>query len=427
MHEPKSILIRPARNILGSLRVPGDKSISHRYAMLAALAKGRSRFDNFAPGADCASTLACVRALGCQVERDESGAVIVDGMGAQLKEADGPLDCGNSGSTMRMLSGILAAQPFASELIGDESLSHRPMKRIIEPLTLMGAEILASSGDRAPLRISGKRLRGIQYRPPVASAQVKTSILFAGLLAEGKTTIEEPARTRDHGEIALRAFGAEVDTARNSASIRGGQELHPLEAYVPGDMSSAAFFMCATAIYPESNLVIDGVLLNPTRSALLDVLAAMGTRTSMVRVEEQHGELVGTITLIPGNGGSVTIEGAQTALLIDELPVLAAIAPYTAGSLEVRDASELRVKECDRLSAVTHNLRAMGAQVEQTEDGWRIPGLAATRMAQQIETFSDHRICAMAFAVCALRSAEGETVPIPNAECVEQSPIPHFS
>jgi 3-phosphoshikimate 1-carboxyvinyltransferase len=417
MHEPKSILIRPARNILGSLRVPGDKSISHRYAMLAALARGRSRFDNFAPGADCASTLACVRALGCQVERDESGAVIVDGMGAQLKEADGPLDCGNSGSTMRMLSGILAAQPFASELIGDESLSRRPMKRIIEPLTLMGTEILASNGDRAPLRITGKRLHGIEYRPPVASAQVKTSILFAGLLAEGKTTIEEPARTRDHGEIALRAFGAEVDTARNSASIEGGQELHPLEAYVPGDMSSAAFFMCAASIFPESNLVIDGVLLNPTRSALLDVLAAMGTRTSMVRVEEQHGELVGTITLIPGSGGPVSIEGAQTALLIDELPVLAAIAPYTAGGLEVRDASELRVKECDRLSAVTHNLRAMGAQIEETEDGWRIPGWQRLHGAQ-IETFSDHRI-AMAFAVCALR-AEGETV-IPNANCIEIS------
>src|SRR5580658_5791284 len=186
MLEHKSITIQPARNILGSLRVPGDKSISHRYAMLAALAKGRSRFDNFAPGADCASTLACVRALGCQVERDESGAATVDGLGAQLKPAAEPLDCGNSGSTMRMLSGILAAQPFASELIGDESLSRRPMKRIIEPLSLMGAEIHATSGDRAPLRITGKRLHGIEYRPPMASAQVKTSILFAGLLAEGK-------------------------------------------------------------------------------------------------------------------------------------------------------------------------------------------------------------------------------------------------
>jgi len=414
MLEPKSVLMRPARNVLGSLRVPGDKSISHRYAMLAALAKGRSRFDNFAPGADCASTLGCVRALGCNVERDEKGAVIIDGLGPQLKESAGPLDCGNSGSTMRMLSGILAGQPFTSELIGDESLSRRPMKRIIEPLTRMGAEIRAADGDCAPLRITGAQLHGIEYRPPVASAQVKTSVLLAGLLAEGKTTIEEPARTRDHGEIALRAFGADVDRTRNSVSIRGGQELHPLEAYVPGDMSSAAFFMCAASIFPDSNLVIDGVLLNPTRSALLDVLAAMGTRTSLVRVDEQHGELVGTITLIPGSGGPVIIAGPQTALLIDELPVLAAISPYTAGGLEVRDAGELRVKECDRLSAVTRNLQAMGAQVEQTDDGWRIPGRQRLHGAL-IKTFSDHRI-AMAFAIAALR-AEGETL-VPDADCV---------
>lgn len=417
MLQEKSVAIHPARNVLGSLRVPGDKSISHRYAMLAALAKGQSRFDNFAPGADCASTLGCVRALGCRVERDENGSVIIDGVGPSLKQPPGSLDCGNSGSTMRMLSGILAGQPFTSELIGDESLSRRPMKRIIEPLTLMGALISAASGDRAPLRITGAKLHGIEYRPSVASAQVKTSVLFAGLLAEGKTTVEEPARTRDHGELALRAFGAEVERTRNAVSIQGGQQLHPLEAYVPGDMSSAAFFMCAASIFPDSNLVIDGVLLNPTRSALLDVLAAMGTRTSMVRVEEQHGELVGTITLIPGSGGPVTIAGEQTALLIDELPVLAAIAPYTAGGLEVRDATELRVKESDRLSAVTHNLHAMGAQVEQTDDGWRIPGRQRLHGAQ-IQTFSDHRI-AMAFAVAALR-AEGETL-IQNAECVEIS------
>ncbi len=417
MVEAKSVVIRPARNILGSLRVPGDKSISHRYAMLAALTKGRSRFDNFAPGADCASTLGCVRALGCTVERDEKGAVIIGGLGSSLKQPTGALDCGNSGSTMRMLSGILAAQSFTSELIGDESLSRRPMKRILEPLTQMGAHISAASGDRAPLRISGGKLHGIEYRPAVASAQVKTSVLFAGLLAEGKTAVEEPARTRDHGELALRAFGAEVERTRTSVSIRGGQQLHSLEAYVPGDMSSAAFFLCAASIFPDSNLVIDGVLLNPTRSALLDVLAAMGTRTSMVRVEEQHGELVGTITLIPGSGGAVVIAGAQTALLIDELPVLAAIAPYTSGGLEVHDATELRVKESDRMSAVTQNLQAMGAQIEQTEDGWRIPGRQHLHGAQ-IESFSDHRI-AMAFAVAALR-ADGETT-ILNSECVDIS------
>ncbi len=248
---------------------------------------------------------------------------------------------------------------------------------------------------------------------PVASAQVKTCLLFAGLLADGQTTVEEPNRTRDHGELALRAFGAELTRSRNSVTIAGGQQLHPLEAFIPGDSSSAAFFLCAAAIFPESNLVIDGVLLNPTRSALLDVLAAMGSRTNMMRVEEQHGELVGTVTLVPGVAKPVEVSGALTALLIDELPVLAAIAPYASG-LVVRDAGELRVKESDRLSAVTRNLEAMGAQVKQTADGWEIPGGQKLHGAE-IESFGDHRV-AMAFAIGALR-AEGETV-IRNAECV---------
>jgi 3-phosphoshikimate 1-carboxyvinyltransferase len=408
-----TITVQSARNVLGSLRMPGDKSISHRYAMLAALAPGESRFENFAPGADSASTLECVRRLGCLVQRGEDGSVVIEGIGPQLKPPSQALDCGNSGSTMRMLSGIVAAQRFSSELIGDASLSRRPMKRVIEPLSEMGAQIESDNGH-APLRISGSRLHGIVYRPPVASAQVKTSMLFAGLLASGTTTVEEAHATRDHGELALRAFGVELERSRNRVSIRGGQVLKPLEAYVPGDSSSAAFFLCAAAIFPESNLVLDGVLLNPTRSALLDVLTAMGCRVSMVRVEQQHGELVGTIALVPGIGRHVVIAGAQTALLIDELPVLAAIAPYTAGGVEVRDAGELRVKESDRLTAVTRNLQAMGAQVEQTDDGWRIPGSQKLHGAE-IESYHDHRI-AMAFAIAALR-AEGETV-IHNPECV---------
>jgi len=410
----EAVIVRPARNILGSLRVPGDKSISHRYAMLAALARGQSRFENFAPGADCNSTIDCVRALGCRVERDGKGAVTVDGIGPSLREPSAALDCGNSGSTMRMLSGILAAQDFSTELVGDASLSRRPMKRIIAPLSQMGAEIRASANGCAPLHIKGGRLRGIEYHLPVASAQVKTCLLLAGLLADGKTVIEEPTRTRDHGELALRAFGATVGTSRHVVSIDGGQLLHALEAYVPGDSSSAAFFLCAASIFPESNLVIDGVLLNPTRSALLDVLTAMGSRISMVRVEEQHGELVGTIALVPGPGHRVVIAGSLTALLIDELPVLAAIAPFTHHGLEVRDAAELRVKESDRLSAVTQNLQAMGARVQQTEDGWRIPGNQKVHGAE-LESFEDHRI-AMAFTVAALR-AEGETV-IHHPECV---------
>jgi len=409
----KNLVVRGGRNVLGSLRVPGDKSISHRYAMLAAMAKGRSRFDNFAPGADCASTLRCVEDLGCTVERGPDGSVSIEGLGPELSAPSRALDCGNSGSTMRMLSGILAAQPFACELVGDASLSRRPMKRIIDPLSLMGAQIRSEDGH-APLRIQGARLSGVEYRPPVASAQVKTCLLFAGLLANGATTIDEPHPTRDHGELALRAFGAEVQRSRNSVTITGRQTLHPIEAYVPGDSSSAAFFLCAAAIFPESNLVIDGVLLNPTRSALLDVLTAMGCRISMLRVEEQHGELVGAVALVPGKGKHVRVAGAQTALLIDELPVLAAIAPFTAGGVEVSDAAELRVKESDRLSAVTRNLQAMGAQVEQTDDGWRIPGNQQLHGAE-VESYHDHRI-AMAFAIAALR-AEGETV-IRNADCV---------
>src|SRR6516165_4201809 len=389
MQGNESVVIRPARNVLGSIRVPGDKSISHRYAMLAALARGRSRFENYSPGADCNSTLGCMRALGCSVERDEQGAVVIERIGPQLHPPSTALDCGNSGSTMRMLSGIVAAQPFTSELIGDESLSRRPMKRVMDPLRKMGAEITATD-DHAPLRIAGTELHGIAYQVPVASAQVKSCLLFAGLLASGQTTVEEPMRTRDHGELALRAFGADVTRSRNSVTIAGGQTLHSLEAYIPGDSSSAAFFLCAAAIFPESNLVIDGVLLNPTRSALLDVLTAMGSRISMVRVEEQHGELVGTISLTAGSKKPVEISGAQTALLIDELPVLAAIAPYTGG-LIVRDAGELRVKESDRLTAVTRNLQAMGAQLEQTADGWRIPGGQRLHGAE-IDSFGDHRI-----------------------------------
>jgi 3-phosphoshikimate 1-carboxyvinyltransferase len=286
------------------------------------------------------------------------------------------------------------------------------MKRVMEPLRKMGAEITATD-DHAPLLISGTRLRAVEYAPPVASAQVKTCLLFSGLLASGTTTVAEPTRTRDHGELALQAFGAQVSRSGNSVSIAGGQALHPLETFIPGDSSSAAFFLCAAAIFPESNLVIDGLLLNPTRSALLDVLSAIGCRINMLRVEESCGELVGTVSMVADVKKPVEISGALTALLIDELPVLAAIAPYTPGMV-VRDAGELRVKESDRLSAVTRNLQAMGAQVEQTADGWKIPGGQKLHGAE-IESFDDHRI-AMAFAIAALR-AEGDTV-IRNSGCV---------
>ena len=400
-----TVVVRPAQAIEGVLRLPGDKSISHRYAMLAALAEGTTRLENFSTGADCASTLGCLSALGVRVERKEN-AVLIHGRGSQLQAATLPLDCGNSGSTMRMLSGILAGQEFRSELMGDESLSKRPMARIIAPLEAMGARITAEDGGRPPLRIAGAPLNAIDYKMPVASAQVKSALLFAGLFAEGETRVEEPVRTRDHGELALRAFGAEVNQYGNQAGIAGRQELHAIDAEIPGDLSSAAFFLCAAALFPGSRLLISHLLMNPTRARLLDILILMGVGISVAELEDQHGELVGTVEVDGRDLRGATIAGADTAALIDEIPVLAAIAPYTANGIEVRDAKELRIKESDRIAAIVTNLQAMGADVEEREDGLRVPGKQKLQ-GTEIDSFGDHRI-AMAFAVAALR-AEGET------------------
>jgi 3-phosphoshikimate 1-carboxyvinyltransferase len=398
-------VIRPARNVSGWLRLPGDKSISHRYAMLAAMAEGDTRLDNFSTGADCASTLGCVKALGVEVERREN-SIVIHGRGPKLQAPAVPLDCGNSGSTMRMLSGILAGQDFSSELMGDESLSRRPMARIIAPLALMGAKISAQGGGRPPLHIKGGKLTAIRYDMPVASAQVKSCVLFAGLFAAGETAVIEPIRTRDHSEVALRAFGAELKQLGNEVRIAGGQQLRAIEAVVPGDISSAAFFLCAAGLFPGSQLVIEDLLMNPTRARLLDILIQMGIGISVTQVDEEHGELRGTVKVEGRDLKGITIAGADAAALIDEIPVLAAIAPYTTGGVEIRDARELRVKESDRIAAIASNLRAMGAQVEEQDDGLKIPGGQKLRGAE-IDSLGDHRI-AMAFAVAALR-AEGET------------------
>jgi 3-phosphoshikimate 1-carboxyvinyltransferase len=294
------------------------------------------------------------------------------------------------------------------------------MRRVIEPLTMMGAKISSNDG-RAPLNISGGRLRAIEYKPAVASAQVKSSLLFAGLFADGETIVEEPVRTRDHGELALRAFGATVIRSKKRVSIQGGQSLKAVEATVPGDISSAAFFLCAAALFPESNLVIDSLLLNPTRAVLLDVLAALGARARMVQMEEKYGELIGTVALEAGPLKGAKLAGAQSAALIDEIPVLAAIAPYTRDGIEVRDARELRVKESDRIASVAKNLRSMGAEVVEHDDGLSVPGGQQLHGAE-IDSEHDHRI-AMAFSIAALR-AEGETV-IHGAEAAQVS-FPEF-
>jgi 3-phosphoshikimate 1-carboxyvinyltransferase len=405
MSHTKSVVIRPAKTLSGSVRLPGDKSISHRYAMLAGIADGTTKLENFSTGADCVSTLGCLRALGVKWERN-GGSVVIHGSGAKLQAPGAALDCGNSGSTIRMLSGILAGQDFISELGGDESLSRRPMARIIKPLEMMGAKIEAGEGGRPPLRVTGARLKPIDYKLPVASAQVKTSLLFAGLYADGITRIEEPIQTRDHGELALQAFGAQIDRRMREVSIEGGQKLHAIEAMVPGDISSAAFFLCAAALFPDSQLSVPGLLLNPTRARLLDVLMGLGLRITMSELEEQFGELVGTLLVQGGALKGVRISGGDAAALIDEIPVLAAIAPYTAEGIEIRDARELRVKESDRIASVSTNLRLMGAEVEEFDDGLRIPGGQKLRGAS-LDSFGDHRI-AMAFAVVALR-AEGQT------------------
>ena len=308
---------------------------------------------------------------------------------------------------MRMMSGLLAAQQGEFTLIGDASLSRRPMERIRKPLAQMGAQIVLTDGH-APVVVRGGALTGIDYTTPVPSAQVKTALLFAGLQAEGTTTVRESVRTRDHGELALRAFGAIVDRTLDSVSITGKQKLKAIDAAVPGDISSAAFFLCAAALFPESNLVLDGLGLNPTRATLLDVLTALGATVAVLNLEEKNTELIGTVQLNPppkGMGGT-TVSGALAAQLIDELPVLAAIAPYSRNGIRIRDAKELRVKESDRIALVVKNLRAMGAEVEEFEDGLDVPGGQELHGAQ-IDSGGDHRI-AMAFSIAALR-AEGET------------------
>jgi 3-phosphoshikimate 1-carboxyvinyltransferase len=406
------VMVRPARNVRGSVQLPGDKSISHRYAMLAGIAEGPSRLENYSTGADCASTLACMRALGVQWQRkDGPGNVIeVEGRGLSLSAPSSPLDCGNSGSTMRMLSGIAAGQPFSSEMIGDESLSRRPMERVIKPLSAMGAHIDSQHG-KPPLRITGGSLKSIDYRMPVASAQVKSCVLFAGLYAEGETRVDEPLRTRDHTELALRAFGVGLDRKRtgegSEVRVRGGQRLHGVEIRIPGDISSAAFFLCAAGLFPGSQLTISHLLMNPTRARLLDVLMQMGLRISVTQLDEIHGELVGSLQIEGATLKGTTLAGADSAALIDEIPVLAAIAPYTEQGIEVRDAKELRIKESDRIAAIATNLRQMGAQVEEREDGLKIPGRQNLHGAE-LDSFHDHRI-AMAFAVAGLR-AKGETL-----------------
>jgi 3-phosphoshikimate 1-carboxyvinyltransferase len=396
--------ISPARALNGVIRIPGDKSISHRYAMLTSIADGSSKIYNYSTGADCQSTLACMEALGIRHEfvvEEDRQVLIVHGKGIDgLSAPAATLDAGNSGSTIRMLSGILSAQPFTTTITGDESLVKRPMRRIMTPLSEMGASLEARDGQFPPLTIRGSRLHPIVYETPVPSAQVKSCILLAGLYAEGETSVREAVATRDHTEIALRELGADISLEPRFVRLRGRASLRAKDLAVPGDLSGAAFFMVAALLVPDSELIITGVGLNPTRTALLDVLSGMGASFKLLHLEQVNGEMIGNLQINSSRMEGGIIEGGTTATLIDEIPILAVLGAVSRKGLIVRNAGELRVKETDRIETIARNLRAMGISVLTTADTIEIPGGQQFRAAE-IQSCGDHRI-AMAFSVAAL-------------------------
>ena len=409
--------IKKSGPIHAEITVPGDKSISHRSIMLAALANGTGKITGFLPSEDCLSTMKAFQQLGIEIERDEDTTLVVHGKRGKFTEPTGDIDCGNSGTTMRLMSGILAAQPFRSRLIGDASLSKRPMKRIIEPLTQMGAKITAEGeGGRAPLVIEGGPLKGIRYESPVASAQVKSAILLAGLFASGSTTVTEPEQSRDHTERMLTWHVARPRRDGLTVSVVGGATLESRDFEVPGDISSAAFWMVAAAASKGSHLLIKNVGLNPTRTGILGVLIRMGAYVSEV-VESSDGEPRGTIEIRGSQLRATTIEGREIPNVIDELPILAVAAALAEGRTVIKDAHELRVKETDRIAMVARNLRAFGVEVIEYDDGMKIQG-GCPLHAADVTSDGDHRI-AMASAILGL-FADGTTV-VRDTECVNTS------
>ena len=407
----------------GTVSVPGDKSISHRCVMFGSIADGTTEIHNFLPGADCLATIQCFRTLGIELEQKDS-TVTVHGKGLHgLSAPSHILDVGNSGTTTRLLSGILAGQPFESKLSGDESLNSRPMKRIIDPLTQMGANISSILRNGcAPLYIAPSRLHGIHYDSPVASAQVKSCILLAGLYAEGETSVTEPGLSRNHTELMLREFGADIrsvhdlDCSRTTAIIRPCQELYGQKITVPGDISSAAYFIAAGLIVPDSEIRITNVGVNPTRAGMLKVCEDMGARIELVNERTEGGEKIADITVRTSQLHGTVIEGDIIPALIDEIPIIAVMAAVAEGTTVIRDAAELKVKETDRIETVTDNLKAMGCDVTPTDDGMIIKG--GKLKGASIHTLLDHRI-AMAFSIAAL-AAEGRT-RILDSKCVDVS------
>ena len=415
-----AITVEPASSVRGRLHVPGDKSISHRYAILAALADGTSRITGYAPGADCATTLDCLRALGvdARIASDDAGGrvVVIAGVGlGGLAPSAASIDAGNSGTTLRLVAGVLAAHPFDTIMTGDSSLRRRPMGRIVEPLARMGARVETDEGH-APITIRGGPLHGVDYAPPVASAQVKSAVLLAGLHASGTTRVEEHASTRDHTERALHSFGVDLAIAGRTAAVRGGQRLRATDLTVPGDLSSAAFWAAAAAALPGSDISVTGVGLNPTRCGFLTALQRAGASVDITTDATLNREPVGTVRVRYDRREPLTITPDEVPSLIDELPVLAALAAH-GGGCDVSGAEELRGKESDRIAVIAGGLRALGADVEERADGFRVrAGVALT--GGTVDAAGDHRM-AMAFAVAALGAAGPTTVT--GAEVVDVS------
>ncbi|MCI8511402.1 MAG: 3-phosphoshikimate 1-carboxyvinyltransferase [Lachnospiraceae bacterium] len=410
--------ITPVKKISGELAVPGDKSISHRAIMLGSIAKGMTEIHGFLESADCLSTAACFARMGIQIEKS-ARTVTVHGRGLHgLKAPDGILDCGNSGTTTRLLSGLLAPQNFDVVLTGDESIQKRPMKRVIDPLTDMGARIQSVHGNGcAPLQICGSRLTGIRYNSPVASAQVKSAILLAGLYADGKTSVTEPSLSRNHTELMLRQFGGSVTSEGLTAGVLPAGELYGQRVCVPGDISSAAYFIAAALLLPHSEVLIRNVGINKTRAGILEVCRQMGASIEIANATGKAGDPSADLFVRSASLKGVTVGGPIIPTLIDELPMIAAMACFAKGTTVIRDAAELRVKESNRIAIMVDSLRAMGADIEETEDGMQIRGGRPLHGAR-IDTHKDHRI-AMTLAVTAL-AAEGETELL-DADCVRIS------
>ncbi len=417
------MIITQATNINKTIPIPGDKSISHRAIMLGSLAQGPTRVRNFLMGDDCLGTIHCFRQMGIQIDMDKNQPITIHGKGLHgLKKPTTPLDVGNSGTTIRILSGILSGQDFSSTISGDESIVERPMNRIILPLREMKAHIVATKDDSyAPLTIHPARLRPITYHSPVSSAQVKSAILLAGLYAEGTTSVIEPALSRNHTELMLKGFGAQVSSENTRAKVQGFPSLQGLDIRVPGDISSAAFFIVAGLLIPNSEIYMENIGINPTRAGIITVLQNMGGNITLLNPKTECGEPVCDILVKTSQLHSTSISGDIIPTLIDELPIIAVAACFAKGQTIISDAEELRVKECDRITAMTRELSKMGAKITETQDGMIIEGTGSLHGAP-VKSYGDHRV-AMSLAIAGLM-AKGQTL-IHNSECVNIS-FPQF-